>query len=131
MSATAWTCPYYHVNLIAVVCSERQMEAEAAAIIPVSLPKELVPHMIERAKMSHGFCSHFHYDTAAKRETIVFWIERHPWPRFAEYAAHETLHVTEKVLGSVGLTMNEHTVEAFTYYQGKLLRKVMALRATK
>lgn len=131
MSATAWTCPYYGVNLIAVVSYEKHLRAELDAILPPALPKGLKEHLIDRSATCSGFCTDFHWDGGAKKETLVFWVERHPWPRFCEYAAHETLHVTERVMTSVGMTLNQHTVEAFTYYQGKLLRKVMALRAQK
>jgi hypothetical protein len=53
------------------------------------------------------------------------------FPKALMEVAYCSWVATEKVLSSVGMTMNEHTVEAFTYCQGKLLRKVMALRAQK
>lgn len=54
-----------------------------------------------------------------------------PTPAWIAALVHETLHATQEVLDSRGLSLDSDTVEAYTYLQDWLVRKCLEMLAQK
>jgi len=118
MRSRRFRCPLYRVEFLAIRCPEKALGAAVRRAFPQLAPEALAD-LTSHAAQSFGLCL---YEPPA----VIIWIDSRL--RFRQdrmlTAVHEALHATEQVLGRAGLQMTTESVEAFTYYQGWVLREM-------
>lgn len=127
-----WTCPVYKVNFAAFYTAERDAVAFIRRHSSKSIWQQCEGPVRGFIDSTVGFCTETLYDAAARLypNTMYIWIQRGKRPAYIdlpELLAHEALHATHFTLGRCGLRLTDESQEAYTYYQGWIIRHLRQL----
>jgi hypothetical protein len=118
----AWLCPIYTVSYVLLRCDVEEIPALLATEIPDA---ETRTEILTRCDIPLGVNGRFIGTHSVKYGSVVtIWIN----PRKAgiPVLAHELVHVLSYVFDARGMTLSDHTDEAYAYYMEWLMREILA-----
>lgn len=120
-----WFDHIYKNNIVLVCCPAAQITKRVRSVLPEDSANEVLESGFGNASGVMGrFCGVRHDSSGC---IAVFWLNP---IADAPVVAHEALHAVYWLMKEKGLTLNDESQEAYTYYLEWLLRE-MSARADK